>query len=271
MFSSIFGSRPAIMGIVNVTPDSFSDGGCYIDANAALAHIERLWEDGAAIVDIGGESTRPGSEPVSVQEEIDRVCPVIERVKDSGKWISIDSRNPQTMRAALKAGANIVNDVYALRESGAIEVVAQFGVPVCLMHMQGEPKSMQQDPRYENVVEDVFQFLHERIVACVAGGIDKSHIFIDPGIGFGKTLEHNLLLLRNIRRFHDLCVPVLLGASRKSFIREISPKASVDKRLPGSLAVAAWAVTQGVDVLRVHDVFETRQALDVFLAISQDP
>jgi dihydropteroate synthase len=264
----VLGGDPLIMGVVNVTPDSFSDGGQFADENQAIAHAVKLCEDGADIIDIGGESTRPGAGPVSIREEIDRVCPVIEGVKDHVKWVSIDSRNPETLKAALKSGANFINDVSALSSDGSIALAAKSGVPVCLMHMLGKPNTMQSNPSYNNVVEDVFDFLQERINACEEGGISKSHIIVDPGIGFGKTLEHNLLLIGNISRFLDLEVPVMLGASRKSFIGKISPEAAVDKRLPGSIVSVLWALEHGVQIFRVHDVYETRQAMDVFFAIS---
>lgn len=255
------------MGIVNATPDSFSDGGQFEDKDSAIAHALRLCEDGADIIDVGGESTRPGSVAVSVQEEIDRVCPVIEVVKKHIKWVSVDSRNTETMAAAVRAGANIINDVNALRENGSIALASEAGVAVCLMHMLGEPGTMQDNPSYNNILEDVFNFLDERVKACEAGGISKSHIMVDPGIGFGKTLEHNLLLLRNIKRFSDFGVPVLLGSSRKSFIEKIDRSACVKKRLPGSIASVLWAYSQGAQIFRVHDVWETRQALQVFSSI----
>ncbi len=264
-----FEAGPYLMGIVNVTPDSFSDGGEYADQKRAIAHAIDLCEQGADIIDIGGESTRPGAKSVSVQEEIDRVCPVIEGVKDHAKWVSIDSRNTETMAEAVRCGANIINDVNSLRDNGAIALAARKGVYVCLMHMLGEPGTMQKNPQYNNVVNEIFDFLDERISDCVAGGISKSHIIVDPGIGFGKTLEHNLALIGNISKFHDLRVPLLLGVSRKSFIEKISPKATVDKRLPGSVAAMLWAAEQGVQIFRVHDVWQARQALDVYLTISR--
>ncbi len=256
-----------LMGVVNVTPDSFSDGGQFTDVNRAINHALQLSEEGADIIDIGGESTRPGSEPVSIPEEIHRVIPVIEGIKNRVKCVSVDSCKPEVMQAAIEAGAGMINDVRALRENGSLEVAARSGVPVCLMHMRGSPQDMQKNPSYNNVVEDVFEFLKERVESCAAAGIDKSHIIIDPGIGFGKTPEHNLLLLGNIRHFRNLNVPVLLGASRKSFIQKISPDAAVEKRLPGSLAAVLHAYAQGVKIFRVHDVAKTRQALEVFSAI----
>ncbi len=268
MVDSVIGHSPLIMGIVNVTPDSFSDGGRFADEKSAIAHGVKLCEEGADILDIGGESTRPGARPVSINEEIDRVCPVLEGVKDAAKWVSIDSRHPEVIAEALRCGANMINDVNALREDGAIALAANSGVPVCLMHMLGGPGTMQKNPSYNNVLEDVLVFMKERIRACMDGGISKTHIIVDPGIGFGKTLEHNLVLLRNIKRFEDFEVPVMLGASRKSFIQKISPEAAADKRLPGSLTAVLWSLSQGVQIFRVHDVAETRQALDVFRAIA---
>ncbi len=259
---------PVLMGIVNVTPDSFSDGGNFFDPERAIDHGIRLCEEGAQIVDVGGESTRPGAEPVSIDEEIRRVVPVICALKEHAKCVSIDTRHTKVMEAAIESGANMVNDVCALRDDGAIALVSGKKMPVCLMHMQGMPGTMQENPSYSNVVEEVYSFLESRINACMEGGIDKSHIIVDPGVGFGKSIVHNIDLIRNISRFHDLDVPVLLGASRKSFIEKICPNSSTDKRLPGSIAAAVWGLSKGVQFFRVHDVAETKQAFDVYEAIS---
>lgn len=257
------------MGVVNVTPDSFSDGGMFFDADKAIEHGRQLIEEGADILDIGGESTRPGAKPVSEDEEIRRVIPVIEALAGKGAALSIDTRHAATMEAALKAGADMINDVTALTgDDRSLQVAARSEVPVCLMHMQGEPQTMQQGPAYGNVVDDVYDYLDERIKICEAAGIKRKRLIADPGIGFGKTLDHNLALMKNIARFNDLGVPVLLGASRKSFIAKIcGEETSADKRLPGSLAAVLYALNQGVTYFRVHDVAETRQAIAVYEAI----
>lgn len=259
---------PVLMGIINVTPDSFSDGGLYLDADKAVAHGLRLVKEGAQILDIGGESTRPGSDAVSVEEEIARVVPVIKGLKDGGAVISIDTRNAETMRAAISAGATMVNDVTALTyDPDSMRVVAEIGVKVCLMHMQGDPKTMQAAPTYKDVFQEVYDYLAARVEVCVKAGVKRDRIWIDPGIGFGKTLEHNLILLNRIGEFKSLDVTVLLGASRKSFIEKIIPGADKDHRLPGSLAAAIAAKEQGITHFRVHDVAETAQALSVYRAI----
>lgn len=267
--SGAFDKKPyTLMGVVNVTPDSFSDGGQFLNSDDAIAHGLRLLAEGADILDIGGESTRPGAKPVSCDEEIRRIVPVIEGLKGKARWISIDTRHASVMEAALRAGANFINDVTALEgDPDSLRIAASAHVPVCLMHMQGTPQSMQENPAYTNVVEQVFKYLDERVKLCVKAGMDKSHIIVDPGIGFGKTLEHNLLLLRNIERFLDLNVPVLLGASRKSFISGICGDIQADERMPGSIAAVLHAYAKGIKLFRVHDVAQTRQALDVFKAI----
>jgi len=260
---------PMIMGVVNVTPDSFSDGGEFFNSNKAIAHGLQLIQDGADILDVGGESTRPGAQVVDVKEEISRVVPVIEGLKDKAPFISIDTRNAETMQAALDAGANIINDVSALSyDPESINVAARAQVPVILMHSQGTPQNMQDNPNYNNAVNDVFEFLKSRIEYCETHRIDPDLLIIDPGIGFGKTLEHNLLLIRNIKEFHDLNVPIFLGTSRKSFIAAISQDEPADDRLGGSLSSALWGISQGVQIFRVHDVKETKQAFDVYEAIS---
>jgi dihydropteroate synthase len=262
---------PRLMGILNVTPDSFSDGGLFLAPQAAQARALRMVADGADLIDIGGESTRPGAAPVPVAEEIARTAPVIASViaalAEGGRPLSVDTRKAAVAAAALAAGAVIVNDVSALTHDAALAgVVARAGVPVILMHAQGDPATMQDDPRYDDVLADVFEFLAGRIAAAEAAGIARDRIVVDPGIGFGKTVAHNLALLRGIAAFHDLGCPVLLGASRKRFIGSLSGAADPAGRMPGSLGVALAAVGQGVQILRVHDVAETRAALVLWQA-----
>ncbi len=267
--SHVFGGKLQVMGVVNVTPDSFSDGGCFINPDNAIEHGLRLISEGATILDIGGESTRPGAQPIDIEEEIMRIVPVIEGLKGALPWISIDTRNAKTMEAALKAGATAINDISALaHNSQSLALVSEAQVPVFLMHMQGRPQNMQKNPRYNNVIADVFCYLMERIEICKMNRIDTNLLVCDPGIGFGKTLEHNMLLLRNIKDFHDLGVPLLLGASRKSFIAALSEAEPADERLSGSLAAALWGLSQGVQIFRVHDVKETVQAFKVHQAIA---
>lgn len=265
------GPDPVIMGVINVTPDSFSDGGQFLDHQRAIEHGMRLAAEGAAILDIGGESTRPGANPVSIDEEIGRVIPVINGLRNSGAILSVDTRNAETMRAAVAAGASMVNDVSALtHDPKSLSVVAELGISVCLMHMQGDPQTMQAAPHYDNVVQEVFDFLKSRIDACRAAGVAQDKIIIDPGIGFGKTLEHNISLLQNLDKFQSLGCPVLLGVSRKSFISKImNSSAPADTRLPGSLAAAVWGLQKGARIFRVHDVAETKQAFAVWQAISR--
>jgi dihydropteroate synthase len=259
--------RPLIMGVVNVTPDSFSDGGCYLAADAAIAHALRLEAEGADILDIGAESTRPGSEPVDLQEELRRVMPVIEALAPRARArLSIDTRKAEVMRRAAIAGAALINDVSALtHDPGALEVASATGLPVVLMHAQGDPRTMQERPHYADVVLDVYDWLGARIDACERAGIPRSRLIVDPGIGFGKTLAHNLALLGASSIFHGLGCPILLGASRKSFIGQLTG-ADVEDRLPGSIAAALLGASQGVQILRVHDVAATRQALAVWEA-----
>ena len=234
--------RARIAGIVNVTPDSFSDGGKHFDAQRAIAHGLKLVEEGADLLDVGGESTRPGAEPVSAQDEIARVVPVIEALaKQTSVPIAIDTSKPEVMRAAVAAGAGLINDVYALRRDGALDAAAELKVPVCLMHMQGEPRTMQDDPHYDDVVGDVNRFLTDRIFACELSGIDKKRIVVDPGFGFGKTLEHNLALLRALDQFAALGVPLLVGLSRKAMIGTLTGR-ELDERAVGSAAAALIAV-----------------------------
>ena len=260
-------SRTAIMGILNVTPDSFSDGGIFLAHDAAVAHALTMVEEGADIIDVGGESTRPGAQAVSVQEELDRVVPVIEAIACAVPVpISIDTSKPEVMRAAVAAGAGVINDVRALRATGAVETAAALAVPVCLMHMQGEPRSMQQNPAYTNVVGEVRDFLYERIETCVAAGITRDRLIIDPGFGFGKSVVHNLELLRRLSELRALGAPILAGLSRKSMIGALLglPMA---QRLQASVALALIAVQNGAGMLRVHDVRATREAIRMFEAV----
>ncbi|HPF72959.1 MAG TPA: dihydropteroate synthase [Xanthomonadaceae bacterium] len=264
--------RPRIMGIVNVTPDSFSDGGRFDSVEAAVSHALTLVGEGADILDVGGESTRPGAGDVSVQEELDRVVPVIEALASRCEVpISVDTSKPEVMRASVAAGAGMINDVYALRREGAMDAAAELAVPVCLMHMQGEPRSMQADPQYDDVVGEVHRFLAERIFACEMAGIDKRRIVLDPGFGFGKTLDHNLLLLRQLSRFSDLGLPLLAGLSRKSLIGKLIGRESPADRVTGSVAAALIAAQNGATILRVHDVAATRDALAVLDAVLGQP
>ncbi|MFN7521356.1 MAG: dihydropteroate synthase [Lysobacteraceae bacterium] len=260
--------RPLVMGIVNVTPDSFSDGGEHADVDAAVAHALRFVEEGADILDIGGESTRPGAAPVDEATERARVLPVIEAlVARTGVPISIDTTKPGVMRAALEAGAGMVNDVMALRAEGSLEAVAASRAAVVLMHMQGEPRTMQASPHYDDVVGEVHRFLAERIFACELAGIEKRRLVVDPGFGFGKTLEHNLALLAGLRRFTELGVPVLAGLSRKSSLGQITGRA-VDDRVAASVAAHLLAVQNGARLVRVHDVAATVDALKVWSAVA---
>jgi dihydropteroate synthase len=261
--------RARILGIVNVTPDSFSDGGEYDSVAAAVAHGLKLVEEGADALDIGGESTRPGAQDVSVDEELRRTIPVIEALAaQTSVPISIDTSKPEVMRAAVAAGAGLINDVRALQLDGALDAAAALGVPVVLMHMQGEPGTMQDAPAYDDVVSEVHRFLTQRIFACEMSGIDKKRIVIDVGFGFGKTLEHNLALLRQLSRFTDLGVPVLAGLSRKGMIGALTGRA-VHDRAAGSAAAALIAVQHGAMLVRVHDVAATRDALAVWQGVAQ--
>ena len=261
-------SQPVVMGVLNVTPDSFSDGRLYCLLANALRCAERMGIEGAALIDVGGESTRPGAAPVSVQEEMDRVLPVVERLaRDLTIPISVDTSKPEVMRAAAHVGAGLINDVWALRLPGALEAVAGSGLPVCLMHLRGEPVTMQQNPGYTDVVADVHAFLAERVRACESFGIPRDRILVDPGFGFGKTLEHNLALLRSLYRFGDLAAGVLIGISRKSMIGALMGGVPVGERLSGSLAAAVIAAWQGANIIRTHDVRETVQALCICAAV----
>ena len=265
-------AQPAIMGVINVTPDSFSDRGRHFDATAAIAHGRRLIEAGAQLLDIGGESTRPGSDPVSIDEELGRVLPVIEGLRDRAVPLSIDTRRAAVMEAALGAGATIINDVTALgHDPAALGVAAASGAPVVLMHMQGDPKSMQDDPTYDDALLDIYDYLEERVAACEKAGIPRERLIVDPGIGFGKTVDHNVEIMRGLALYQGLGAAVMLGASRKSFIARLSAGEPADARLAGSLAAALWGLSAGAQIVRVHDVAETRQALAVWRALALMP
>ena len=259
--------RPLVMGVVNVTPDSFSDGGRFFDTKSAVSHALTLVQEGADIVDIGGESSRPGAFPVSVQEEMDRVLPVLQGLIDLKieKPISVDTRRPQVMRESLKAGASMINDIEALQAPGALEAVAASQCAVCLMHMKGEPATMQQAPHYDDVVAEVAGFLKNRIDAAQAAGIARERIVADPGFGFGKTLEHNLALLKRLSALASLEVPILAGWSRKSSVAKITGRPA-GERLAGSLAMALLSLQAGATILRVHDVKETRDVVEIWQA-----
>ena len=260
---------PRLMGILNVTPDSFSDGGAHADAEAAIARGLTMVEQGADFIDIGGESTRPGAEPVPPADEQARVLPVIEGLRAAGVTtpVSIDTRNAETASAAIRAGAGMINDVSALtHDPEMLAVAAETGAAVCLMHMQGDPRTMQDEPKYRNVLIDIFDFLEKRVAACVDAGIDRRKLVIDPGIGFGKTLDHNIQLMSGLSAFHGMGLPVLLGASRKGFLGKLGAGDAADERIAGSVAAAIIAAQQGVQILRVHDVLETRRALGVWTA-----
>jgi dihydropteroate synthase len=262
-------SRPVVMGILNVTPDSFSDGNRYSTLAAALERAAGMVSEGASIIDVGGESTRPGADSVEESVEIERVVPVIEGIAAaSGVAISIDSSKPRVMQAAVAAGACIVNDVYALRAPGARPWAAQSAVGVCLMHMQGEPRTMQHDPQYGDVVQEVCDFFAQQRALCLAAGIAREAIVLDPGLGFGKKMSHNLTLLKELSRFAALGAPLLIGVSRKSFIGRILDR-PVEERLYGGLGLAALAVAQGARIIRTHDVAATRDAIGMVSAVLQ--
>jgi len=252
------------MGVVNVTPDSFSDGGRYFAPSAAIAHARALAAEGAQLIDIGGESTRPGAAPVSEDEELARILPVLEALGDL--CVSVDTRRPAVMEAALDAGASMINDVQALQAPGALGAVREAQCAVCLMHMKGEPATMQREPHYDDVMREVKGFLQERVAAAVAAGIARERIVVDPGFGFGKTAAHNLTLLKRLGEFGDLTVPLLVGLSRKSTIGKLTGRAS-GERLAGGLAMALIALQGGATILRVHDVKETRDLIAVWQAV----
>ena len=260
-------AQPAVMGILNVTPDSFSDGGNWLKPEQALEHAARMVGEGARLIDVGGESTRPGAAPVAEQQELDRVIPIIEKLARSLDCvISIDTMKPTVMRAAVAAGAQLINDVNALRAPGAVQAAADSGAAVCLMHMQGEPRSMQQAPRYDDVVAEVAAALAQRITACEAAGIPRDRLLIDPGIGFGKTLVHNLSLLGHLDQFAALGCPILIGASRKSMFQKLLGLPTSQRLVP-SVTVAAVAIMQGVAIVRAHDVRATVEAVKTAHAI----
>lgn len=261
-------SRPRVMGVLNRTPDSFSDGGTFVDFDTALAHARRMLREGADFLDVGGESTRPGAAPVPAEEELARVLPLVERLAgEPGARVSVDTSKPEVMRAATKAGAVLINDVYALRQPGALEAVAESGAAVCLMHMQGEPRSMQRDPQYKDVLREVKEFLLGRAQACLAAGIAEDRILLDPGFGFGKTREHNLVLLRGLPELVSLGYPVVVGLSRKSLLGALLGGKPVEQRLYASLAAATAAVLNGAHIVRVHDVAPTDDALKIAWAV----
>lgn len=257
---------PAVMGILNITPDSFSDGGRFDVPANALHHAEQMAKAGAAIIDIGGESTRPGAQDVSEQEEMNRVIPVIEAIQNVvATPISVDTSKPAVMRAAVAAGAAMINDVRALRADGALETAADLGRPVCLMHMQGQPRTMQLDPHYDDVVADVAAFLRQRVAECVKAGLSEDLLVVDPGFGFGKTPQDNIELLANLRQLLNIGPPLLIGVSRKSTLGAITGR-EVDDRLPAGLAAAVMAVERGAQIVRAHEVAETVDALQVVRA-----
>ena len=254
---------PSVMGVLNVTPDSFSDGGKFISPKAALQQARKMVTAGAEILDVGGESTRPGADPVGEQEELDRVIPVIESIcAEFDVVVSIDTSKPGVMRAAVAAGATMINDVCALQVDGALAAAAELQQPVCLMHMQGQPRSMQAEPQYDDVVDEVTQFLENRVTQCVEAGLGKDLLLVDPGFGFGKTPVHNVELLANLRQLQRIGCPVLIGVSRKSMLGVITGR-DVDELIPASIAAAVVAVMHGAQIVRAHDVVETLDALNV--------
>ena len=260
--------RSSVMGILNITPDSFSDGGDFLNFDKAIAHAEAMVADGADIIDVGGESTRPGAESVSLQEELDRVIPVIERIsKQLTVAVSVDTSKPEVMRAAVAAGAALVNDVFALRREGAVEAVAELNVAVCLMHIQGEPGSMQEAPEYRELLREIIDFLAERIAACTAAGIATDNIIVDPGFGFGKNDEHNLQLLESIEQLQELQRPLLVGLSRKRTLGNLTGK-TADQRVFAGVAAAVIAVRGGANIVRTHDVAATVDALKIADAVN---
>lgn len=260
-------STPVVMGVLNVTPDSFSDGGRFIHPEAALQHARRMIGEGAAIIDIGGESTRPGAEPANVEQELQRVVPMVEALRrDSDVFISVDTSKPEVMREAVAAGADIINDVRALAEPGAVEAAAASGAGICLMHMLGEPRTMQDAPHYDNVVEEVSAFLAARMRACREAGVDLARLTVDPGFGFGKLARHNLALLKHLAALETLGVPIVVGLSRKSLLAKLTGR-GVNERLAGSVTLAAIAVLHGARIVRAHDVAATVDAVRVAAAV----
>ncbi|MFO8141531.1 MAG: dihydropteroate synthase [Marinobacter sp.] len=262
-------SRCHVMGILNLTPDSFSDGGRFNSEHAALLRARQMVSDGAAFIDIGGESTRPGAVPVSTQEELDRVCPLVEAVaRELDTVISVDTSNPVVMTEVVKLGAGLINDVRALQRVGAVQAAATAGVPVCLMHIQGEPDNMQDDPRYRNVRRAVSSFLTERMRVAESAGVRAENIILDPGFGFGKSVDHNFQLLATLEQLHLLGHPLLIGVSRKSMLGAVTGR-EVNERLPASLAAATISALKGASILRVHDVRETVDAVKVVTAVKE--
>lgn len=263
-------ARPLVMGVLNVTPDSFSDGGRFQSLDHALSHAEQLIADGVDIIDIGGESSRPGAQSLPLEEELRRVMPVIYALRDCGKPLSVDTYKPEVMREAIAAGVDMINDINGFRAEGALTAVNESDCALCIMHMQNAPATMQVNPEYEDVTEDVTRFLNERVEMCLQAGIDRQRLCIDPGFGFGKTVEHNLTLLRNIGKLaQGLGLPVLAGMSRKSMIGAITGK-SIEQRVAGSVAAALIAVAHGAFIVRVHDVAETVDALKVWQAVENN-
>ena len=261
-------SQPIIMGVLNITPDSFSDGGLFFDSKSAITQAEAMVQEGAGIIDIGGESTRPGAPEVGIEDELNRVIPVIEALSSNIDIpISIDTSKPIVMEKAFNAGASIINDVNALRSEGALQMAASLQADVCLMHMQGSPRTMQKNPTYDNVVSDVKAFFEQRIEACKSAGIKLNAITLDPGFGFGKNLGHNIALLKNLSEFHEFGVSILAGLSRKSMIGSLLGDKDVDSRMIGSVTAALIAADNGADIIRVHDVAETKDALTVWQQI----
>jgi dihydropteroate synthase len=262
-------SKPLIMGVLNITPDSFSDGGQYLDTDKAIESAKLMISQGADIIDVGGESTRPDAQSVSTSDEINRVIPVIEALHHStDATISIDTSKSEVMKLAIKAGASMINDVCALSADGALETAAMLDVHVCLMHMQGSPRTMQENPTYNDVIDDIKDFFSQRIEACIDAGIAKDKIILDPGFGFGKTLDHNLEILKRFNEFKSFGLPLLAGLSRKSMIGTLLDDRNVDGRVVGSVTGAIIAVQNGADIVRVHDVLETKDALTILGGVS---
>lgn len=256
-------SRPHVMAILNVTPDSFSDGGKYNSIELALAQVDKMIKAGVSIVDVGGESTRPGAPDVSLEEEFRRVVPVIKAIREKyDVWISVDTSKAEVMRQAIDAGADLINDIRSLQEPGALEVAAEANLPICLMHMKGQPRTMQVDPHYDDLMGDVSAFLEERIAACEAAGIDKSQLILDPGFGFGKTIEHNYHMLAHLEKFHEFGLPILAGMSRKSMIFKLLDKPAAECT-NASVVCATIAAMKGAQIIRVHDFEETIEAMKV--------
>lgn len=262
--------RPALMGILNVTPDSFSDGGSYLDPSKAIDHARRMIEEGADLIDVGGESTRPGADEVPETEELRRVLPVVEALASEQVAVSIDTSKPRVAKQALEAGASVVNDVTGFRDPAMIEVCVPTDCTICIMHMQGSPRTMQADPKYKDVVRDVLNYLGEAIETCESAGIRARRVWIDPGFGFGKTLEHNLTLLRSLERFCKTDYPVLVGVSRKSFIGRVLGGSEASDRLEGTLAAQAYAQMKGAKIIRAHDVKASRRVIEMISAIEEN-